>query len=174
MYVEILILGTLHTHPRHGYEIKRRVESLISHVVTINNNHLYPALRRFEEMGAITRTTENTPGKPDRHVYSLTDRGEEIFQGMLRDFPLEQARDDIEFKVRVAYFQMMDRDTCLEILSTRETILKQRLGFMEQMTVRAKANAEVQDFGIHILEFEQRGIQLELDWIDQLRKKVKK
>ena len=55
MYVEILILAHLSRQPAHGYEIKRSVEQSLGEAYAINNNQLYPTLRRFEEMGAITR-----------------------------------------------------------------------------------------------------------------------
>jgi DNA-binding PadR family transcriptional regulator len=41
----------------------------------LNNNSLYPALRRFEEAGAVTSTEEPQEGRPPRLVYTLTTRG---------------------------------------------------------------------------------------------------
>ena len=52
MYFDILMLRVLADEPQHGYEIKKRVERILGGR-SINNNVLYPALRRFGEQGAI-------------------------------------------------------------------------------------------------------------------------
>ena len=50
-YIEILILRRLRAGPAHGYELRKRVEQTTG--VVLHNNSLYPALRRFEEAGAL-------------------------------------------------------------------------------------------------------------------------
>lgn len=172
MYVDILILALLMTRPRHGYEIKRQVQGIIGGIVSINNNQLYPALRRFEEAGAITREVVHTPGKPDKHVYQLTDRGEEILQDLLRDFTPEQARDDVEFQVHVAYFFLLEPEARLAILATREAVLREWQAHLEQSLIQAGKRAEYQHFAQHIITFNLQRIQHELDWIAQLREEA--
>jgi len=54
VYFDILMLRVLADEPQHGYEIKKRVERILGGR-SINNNVLYPALRRFGEQGAIER-----------------------------------------------------------------------------------------------------------------------
>ena len=55
---------------------------------------LYPSLRRFENMGAITKKVHTQVGKPNRNMYDITETGEEIFSEMLREFP-ENSRQTI-------------------------------------------------------------------------------
>ena len=74
-YVEILILRRLHGGPAHGYELRKRVEETTGFV--LHNNSLYPALRRFEEAGAVTKAAEPQQGRLLRLVYTLTDVGRE-------------------------------------------------------------------------------------------------
>ena len=66
-YIEILILRRLRGGPAHGYELRKRVEQTTG--VVLHNNSLYPALRRFEEAGAVTKTAEQADGRPPRLVY---------------------------------------------------------------------------------------------------------
>src|SRR5204863_8711559 len=103
MYVDILILAELASQQYHGYELKRRVERILGGTLTINANQLYPTLKRFEEIGAVSRKVELQSGKPDRHIYSITDRGLEVLQDLLQDFPPDIARSDAEFGARVAF-----------------------------------------------------------------------
>ena len=80
---------------RNGHELRKRVEAVTG--VLLNNNSLYPALRRFEEAGAVTRTLHAQVGRPQKLVYELTDVGREMLHDMLADLPPDQAEDDIEF-----------------------------------------------------------------------------
>ena len=50
-YLDILLLAILSGEPAHGYEIRQKVERILSGAVSMNPNVLYPALHRFEAMG---------------------------------------------------------------------------------------------------------------------------
>src|SRR5436309_13927798 len=107
MYCEIIILAMLHQGPRHGYEIKKDIERALGGMVTLNNKTLYLALKHFEEIGAVTRQIIPQEGKPNRHLYQLTERGAELLQVSLQDFTSEQAVNDAEFFTRVAFFVLL-------------------------------------------------------------------
>ena len=124
MYSEILILAMLRQGQRHGYEIKKDIDRSLGGMVTLNNKTLYLALKRFEEMGAVTRQVIPQEGKPNRHLYQLTERGAELLQVSLRDFPPEQAGSDTEFFTRVAFFDLLEAHE-------REAILNKRLAYLE-------------------------------------------
>ena len=167
MYVEILILAHLARQPAHGYEIKRSVEQTLGETYPINNNQLYPTLRHFEEMGAITREVERQMGKPDRHTYRMTDRGAEVLQGLLCDFPTELARDDAEFQVRVAFFHLLEPEARLAILRAREAVLRNWLEHMHRSQELVRAHPAM-TWAMQVLTFNQQRIEHELDWIADL------
>jgi DNA-binding PadR family transcriptional regulator len=172
MYIDILVLALLLERPRHGYEIKQQITAIVGNFVSVNNNQLYPALRRFEELGAITREIVHTPGKPDRHVYHMTDRGTEILQDLLRDFSPEQARDELEFQVRVAYFHLVEVEARLAILAAREAILSEWRVMLDRSLAQARESSDISPLAESIIEFKQQTIQHELDWIAHLRQEV--
>src|SRR6266851_4246301 len=124
MYSEIVILAMLHQGPRHGYEIKKDTERALGGMVPLNNKTLYLALKRFEERGAVTRQVLPQEGKPNRHLYQLTERGIELLQAYLRDFPAPQAANEAEFFTRVAFFDYLEAEE-------REAILTRRLAYLE-------------------------------------------
>ena len=86
----------------HGYELKRRV--VRPSLATVSNNSLYPALRRFEELGAVTVTVEQQEGRPARRTYRLTEAGAALLLERASVLPSEKAASDDEFAVRVALF----------------------------------------------------------------------
>jgi DNA-binding PadR family transcriptional regulator len=172
MYVDILILAELASQPYHGYELKRHVEHILGGTVTINANQLYPTLRRFEEMGAVSREIERQAGKPDRHIYQITDRGLEVLQDLLQDFPLDLARLDSEFQTRVAFFHLLDPRSRLTILTTREEVLRQHLLYVEQSQKLVSRNNPQFFYVTRLLSFQQQQIQQELAWIAALMQEV--
>ena len=105
-YIEILILRRLRSGPAHGYELRKRVEQTTGFV--LHNNSLYPALRRFEEAGAVTKAAEPQEGRLLRLVYTLTAVGRELLHDMLADLPAEQAADPSEFLARLGQFAEID------------------------------------------------------------------
>ena len=162
MYIDILILAELSSHPYHGYELKRQVEWILGEA--LNSNHLYPALRRFEEMGAISHDVERQSGRPDRHVYHLTEQGKDVLHTLLRDFSADLARNDSEFQTRVAFFHLLDPAARLTILMTRRDVLEQRLQHRQQALAQAHDHPHV-TYAQSLLDLQIRHIQQELDWI---------
>jgi DNA-binding PadR family transcriptional regulator len=69
------ILGMLSIEPMSGYDIKKRVEESISNFWTESYGQIYPILKGLVAEKLVTKTTEKNPGKPDRHVYALTEGG---------------------------------------------------------------------------------------------------
>ena len=175
MYIEILILSHLAGRPNHAYGIKKSVGAILGDEFTLNNNLLYPALRRFEEMGAVSREVQRQQGRPDKHVYQLTGRGMEVLQELLREFPPEVATDENEFQVRVAFFGLIDPPARLEILESRRAVLEKRLAHVKNLIAgggRERISAEY-PFAIRLVEFQERQTRSELDWIAQLEQEIK-
>ncbi|MBH8597991.1 PadR family transcriptional regulator [Thermoactinomyces sp. CICC 10523] len=168
MYVELLILEQLLSGPKHGYEIKKNIQEALGESFEINNNLLYPALRRFLEMGAISKEVVKPEGKPKRHIYLLTDVGEEIFCEMIRDFPDRLAASQAEFMVRVALFNRLDRDMQFEILQKREDVLKEERNHFHQIESAHSQNP----FVMEVVRFQKKQIEHELDWIMHLKQRV--
>lgn len=162
MYADIVILACLQRQPLHGYEIKKQVERALAGAVPLNNKVLYPALKRFEEMGAVRREVERQEGKPDRHVYFLNERGMEILQALLREFSPALLANHAEFLVRVAFFDLLEPDVRLEILRIREAIVQEmmlRYGDLKQLSGSAMSHA------VRVLRLQEQQKQLELDWL---------
>ncbi|MFB5191922.1 PadR family transcriptional regulator [Alicyclobacillus fastidiosus] len=164
MYAEILILGQLLSGPKHGYEIKKNIQKDLGEEFEINNNLLYPALRRFLEMGAISKEVVKSDGKPERHVYLMTDVGEEIFNDMIRDFPGKLAASQMEFLVRVALFDRLEPDMRQEILHKRQEVLEERLHFFRHIE---NTHSE-SPFVIEVIRFQRSQVEHELAWIVNL------
>ena len=164
MYFDILMLRVLADNERHGYEIKKQVERILGGR-SINNNVLYPALRKYEEQGAIERVAAQAgPGRPPRNVYRLTDAGHDLLQAMIRDADPALLADDNEFQTRVAFFADLDADDRLRILRVRREILETRIAHMESL----RPDAQAEPWGLRVMDFGLGRHRGELAWLDTL------
>jgi DNA-binding PadR family transcriptional regulator len=171
MYAEIVILATLRTRPQHGYEIKKHVERALGGRVSLNNKVLYPALKRFEEMGAVQREVEHQEGKPDRHIYQLTERGIEVLQALLQDFSPELLHNDAEFLVRVAFFHFLEPEIRLEILKIRSELIARDLAHIQEMKVLAQQSMP-DSYAVRVTLFHEQQRQHELEWIQTMIREI--
>ena len=165
MYFDILMLRVLADGPRHGYEIKKQVERILGGR-SINNNVLYPALRRFGEQGAIERVAaEADPGRPPRNVYRLTDTGHDVLQAMIRDADPALLTDDNEFQVRVAFFADLDPADRLKIITARRSIVDAEIAHLASL----RPDAAETDWGLRVLDFSMERFRHERGWLDALQ-----
>ncbi|PES17891.1 PadR family transcriptional regulator [Bacillus tropicus] len=165
MYVDILLLAELTSGPKYGYEIKKNIQNRLGENFELNHNMLYPSLRRFENMGAITKKVHTQVGKPNRNMYDITETGEEIFSEMLREFPEKLATNNIEFLVRIALFEKLDYEERKEVLTIRQDILNKQLTAIQSLDASSSFITEV-------IEFSKSRIEHELLWITSLMKKI--
>jgi DNA-binding PadR family transcriptional regulator len=171
MYSEILILAMLRQGSRHGYEIKKDIDRALGGMVTLNNKTLYLALKRFEEMGAVTRQVIPQEGKPNRHLYQLTERGAELLQFSLRDFPASQAGSEAEFFTRVAFFDLLEAQEREAILNKRLAYLEACLEYLHKLQQMANEEDCAPGTGVsmsyaqRVLAFHIRRVRDEYQWI---------
>jgi DNA-binding PadR family transcriptional regulator len=81
------ILGMLSLCPMSGYDIKKMVESSISHFWNESYGQIYPLLKKLERQGLAERRSERQSGKPERLVYSITPGGREALEAWLQREP---------------------------------------------------------------------------------------
>jgi PadR family transcriptional regulator, regulatory protein PadR len=73
--LDLLILRTLLTEPKHGWAIAKRIQQISNEVLQVQQGSLYPALHRLEQQGWITaKWAESETGRQAK-FYSLTADG---------------------------------------------------------------------------------------------------
>jgi transcriptional regulator len=74
--LDLLILRTLATGPRHGWAISQRIEQSSGSVLVVTQGSLYPALYRLEEQGLIAAEWGVSENNRKAKFYRLTRAGE--------------------------------------------------------------------------------------------------
>ena len=78
------ILGLLSLKPLSGYGLRQLAQQSIGHFWSESYGQIYPTLKQLVKEGLATARTEQTKGKPDRHVYSITANGLKELQSWLK------------------------------------------------------------------------------------------
>jgi PadR family transcriptional regulator AphA len=94
------LLGLLSIGPMSGYDIRQLVPWSIGHFWSESYGQIYPALKRLAADCLVEKRTERQKGRPDRHVYSLTDAGRDELRQWLK-LPVTPAppRDELLLKL---------------------------------------------------------------------------
>ena len=73
--LDLLILKTLSSEPRHGWGIAERLHQISSATLEVRQGSLYPALHRLERAGLVTTTWGASESNRRAKFYTLTKRG---------------------------------------------------------------------------------------------------
>jgi PadR family transcriptional regulator, regulatory protein PadR len=75
---ELLLLSLLEARQRHGYEIRKLIETRSDGVLKFNAASLYPLLYRLEKRGWIEGRWVEKAGERRRRFYKLTKEGRKV------------------------------------------------------------------------------------------------
>lgn len=94
------VLGLLAYGPLSGYDIKRIYAQSLGNFWSESYGHIYPILKRLEDEGLATCEVQPGVGKPDRHVYTITDAGRAELRRWLAQ-SLEPQRERVEVLLKL-------------------------------------------------------------------------
>ena len=114
-----VLLGTLFSGQKHGYEIMQFLESALDSTWRISTSQLYVLLKRLEREGLLRSSLETQETRPSKRVFSLTTAGKNAFCEWLRS-PVEHVRDlRIEFLAKLFFFHRLSLPGGNELVSAQ-------------------------------------------------------
>jgi DNA-binding PadR family transcriptional regulator len=170
--LEFAVLGLLHESPLHGYELRKRLNTVLGSFRALSYGSLYPCLRDLLDKSWIAEaigtglTTAGTSGsKRARIVYELTAEGKERFQDMAGSAG-PATWDDEEFGVHLAFFARTKADVRLRILEGRRSRLEERLANIRAASAR---NRERMDgYTAALQRYGEETAEREVRWLEEL------
>jgi DNA-binding PadR family transcriptional regulator len=168
--LEIAVLGLLNESPLHGYELRKRLATLLGVFRAFSYGSLYPTLRRLAEAGWITEEAplEDPPAGRSRRgkrVYRLTAEGKEHFAQLLAQVGPE-AFDDEGFGARLAFFAQTRSDIRLQILEgRRRRVEEQRDGIRASL---ARGRERLDRYTRELHEHGLESVDREVRWLNEL------
>ena len=70
-----VLLGLLTIQPMSGYDLGQTIRTSVGHFWNESYGQIYPNLKALAAKGFVSSSTERQKGKPDRHIYSITQKG---------------------------------------------------------------------------------------------------
>ena len=150
-YVDVVILSHLAKEPGHGYARRRRVERGV--VQSDAGGRLDPALRRFEEAGAVTRTTQPQEG------------GRPAGRAASPGLPAAQAGDDAEFLARLGQFELLTPAERCAVLDARLAALSARAAHLAGLADASRGHP----WGAVVVAELARRTAADQAWVTRLR-----
>ncbi len=93
------MLLQLQQRPTYPFEMKALIVELSQGTISVEDNSIYRALKRFEELGVVASEMQPSEQGPDRRYYQLTPQGLELLQTFIRRnilvFQSEKAKESI-------------------------------------------------------------------------------
>ena len=130
------IMGILSMGPMSGYDIKKKFEKSLSYFWSESYGQIYPILKKLAKQGLATRSIERQTGKPDRHIYALTNKGRKALQDwMIQPVGRQIGRHEILLKLffgqqvsladnihQIEHFRKLHSQKLKEIIATEEVL----------------------------------------------------
>jgi len=102
--IEAVVLGIVNEQYGYGYEIEKVIkERNIREWTEIAFSSIYYVLKRLEERGLITSSTEAAAGRPTRRVYTITHSGRDALKAKITDALSRKAEAQSPFDLGIGF-----------------------------------------------------------------------
>jgi DNA-binding PadR family transcriptional regulator len=122
---KLIILGVLKQGPKHGYEIKKIIRKELGVFTSLENKSIYYPLKLMEKKGMIKKSTAKERGKIEKHVYSLSPRGNKEFLRLAMAALLSQKRPFIDLDIPLYFLPYLDRKMVSSHLRLKKRFLEE-------------------------------------------------
>ncbi|MBT2206982.1 MULTISPECIES: PadR family transcriptional regulator [Actinomadura] len=170
--LELAVLGLLHESPMHGYELRKRLNTLLGMFRAFSYGSLYPCLKQLLTSGLIMEDRPEEPNtalalqsRRSKIVYKLTADGKERLQQLLTEAGPASWEDE-GFGVHFAFFSHTRADVRLRILEGRRSRLEERLESVRAALARTRERVDS-----YTLELQNHGlesVEREVRWLNEL------
>lgn len=94
------ILLLLHEQPRYAFELSSAVAQASHETMSVDDQSIYRALKRFEGIKIVSSYWEDSPQGPQRKYFQLTDLGNELLKKFIRRNILLFQEESVEQRVQ--------------------------------------------------------------------------
>jgi PadR family transcriptional regulator AphA len=133
------LLGMLSLIPMSGYDLKRTISYSIGNFWNESYPQIYPLLKQLAEEGLTTSRMEKTEGRPERHIYTLTEKGWQELQRWLEE-PFEYQVQRNELLLKLFFGSQIRTEISLEHVRRHRAVQLELLSKYEQTEATLKAD----------------------------------
>jgi len=169
--LEFALLGLLSQAPLHGYELRKRIQTIFGPFRALSFSVLYPQLRRMVEAGLIEESVMETTSRRSRIVYAITEKGARKFEDSTESVTPETWEDE-GFEIRFAFFSPTSAKNRVRILEGRHRRLKEKAEILRGELEKSPVGIDkyLEEWRRHSLETADR----EIAWLEDMIKTERK
>lgn len=130
---ELLLLGLLKEGPKHGYDIKLKIKKILSLFAGVDLKSVYYPLKILEKRGFVVKRAGKPGRRPQRFVYTLTQKGESRFSELLSKSFLNFKRPQFSLDLSLYFLSFIKPDIAKRRLRARLLLLKKLSKSLRQM-----------------------------------------
>jgi len=131
METDMMILGFLMSGPKTGYKIKNITGKMMI-AYNLSLNQIYPALRKLETADLVKKEVVFQTGKPNKHMYTITDEGRKLFKQSLTASP-DPINYDLDLLTKLFFFRFLDKESIIRQFEQEIISLDEQLEDFEQV-----------------------------------------
>jgi len=129
---DLMFLGLLQEGPKHGYEIKKEIDGVVSQFTGIDLKSIYYPLKRLEEKGMVSKSVRRAGRRPERYIYKITKKGKEEFAKLLNKNFLIIQRPYLNIDLSLYFLQYVDPKVVKRRLENRLNGLRRIKAWAEE------------------------------------------
>jgi len=166
---ELLFLGLLNEGAKHGYEIKKRIKEMLSLFAGLEIKSIYYPLKVLEKNGLVIKRIVKQPRRPNRLIYSLTDKGKVRFNNLLLKSFLDFRRPQFSLDISLYFLRYVKPKMLKRRVQARIRLLKRISNGLNRM-VRSLKSKRSPSFLWLILEHNLEMVNTEVRFLERLLK----
>lgn len=143
MDTDQVLLGFLMSGPKSGYKIKNITGKLMMSY-NLSLNQIYPALRKLEAGDLVRKEIVIQTGKPNKHVYSITEKGRQEFMKSLTSPPIP-VDYQLDFLIKAFFFRFLSREEVIGQFEAEISSLEEQLEDLGQIKDNVKNSEDEND-----------------------------
>lgn len=171
MKIPFYILGLLQRYgPQHGYSLKRIIEEQIAEFARIKMPTVYYHLGKLKEGGYVEEKLEREGNRPEKSVYSVTDRGKSYFSELMEKQLTEPYEPELPLDGALFFSEKLSEEELVSEMKKRMSSLENRLESLKHYRNSVLENvpnpgkkSTTSIFDHHICHFEA-----ELEWLKRI------
>jgi len=168
---ELLFLGLLKESPKHGYEIKKQLRTILSPFIGVDAKSIYYPLKILENKGLLKKKTGKEGRWPQRLVYELTAKGHARFNELLRASFLDFKRPQFSLDLSLYFLKFIQPEVAKRRLRARTLILEKLYRSLNQ-TLAALKNKKDSALLLSILEHDRQMVKTESRFLFSLTQRL--
>jgi DNA-binding PadR family transcriptional regulator len=157
------LLALLATGPAHGYELKQSFEGRFGAVwPPVNIGQVYTTLQRLERDGLVHGYAVEQAGRPDKHVFEITEAGLRVLHEWLRSAAAAPRVRD-EFFMKLVLARLAGLADPLELIEQQRRAFLQELRDLNDLALNEKPKDGTTEL---LIEGAMLHVQADLKWLD--------